>query len=166
MPSEIQNPNFPTLANTWTQTQTFSNPVIATTVGSTSTNSIRFDAVDGGRILFYPNNVLAGYCSTGLFNFSDLYMGQLHAGKTITAGGTTGNQTINQPCGSVNFAATATALTVTNSLVTANSVIMVTIGTNDATMNSVNAVAGSGSFVINANAAATAETRVNFLVIN
>lgn len=86
--------------------------------------------------------------------------------KTITAGGTTGNQTINKYAGSVNFAAAATSLTVTNSLVTTSSVIICTIATNDATMTSVQAVAASGSFVIYANAAATAETRVNFIVLN
>lgn len=86
--------------------------------------------------------------------------------KTSTAGGTTGAQTINKPAGSVNFAAAATSLVVTNSLVTANSVIIATVATNDSTMKSVAAVAGSGSFTLHANAAATAETRVSFLVIN
>lgn len=86
--------------------------------------------------------------------------------KTITGGGTTGAQTIDKPAGSVNFAAADTSLVVTNSLVTANSVIVCTVATNDATMLSVQAVATSGSFTLYANAAATAETRVNFLVIN
>lgn len=86
--------------------------------------------------------------------------------KTSTAGGTTGAQTINKPAGSVNFAAAATSLVVTNSLVTASSVIIATVATNDATMKSVAAVAGAGSFTLHANAAATAETRVSFLVIN
>lgn len=85
---------------------------------------------------------------------------------TITGTGVTGNQTINKMMGSVNFAAAATAITVTNSLVTTNSTIVATVGTNDTTLKSVNVVAGPGSFVLNANAAATAETRVNFLVVN
>jgi hypothetical protein len=86
--------------------------------------------------------------------------------KTITAGATTGAQTIDKMAGSVNFAASATSLVVTNSLVTTSSVIVATVGTNDSTMKSVQVVAGSGAFTIYANAAATAETRVNFLVIN
>lgn len=86
--------------------------------------------------------------------------------KTITAAGTTGAQTINKTAGSVNFAAAATSLVVTNSFVDANSVIICTVATNDTTMTSVQAVAGSGSFTLYANAAATAETRVNFLVVN
>lgn len=86
--------------------------------------------------------------------------------KTITGGGTTGAQTIDKPSGSVNFAAAATSLVVTNSLVATSSVILATVATNDTTMTSVQAVAGAGSFTLYANAAATAETRVNFLVTN
>lgn len=86
--------------------------------------------------------------------------------KTITASGTTGAQTIDKTSGSVNFAALATSLVVTNSLVTTSSIIMATVASNDATMKSVQAVAAAGSFTLYANASATAETRVNFLVLN
>ena len=86
--------------------------------------------------------------------------------KTITAVATTGNQTINKTAGSVNFAIAATSLVVTNSLVTTSSVILATVASNDATVKSVQAVAAAGSFTLYANAAATAETRVNFLVLN
>lgn len=92
--------------------------------------------------------------------------GDVQFNAVITAGGTTGAQTINATAGSVNFAAAATSLVVTNSLVTANSVVIATVATNDTTMTSVQVVAGAGSFTLYANAAATAETRVNFLVIN
>jgi hypothetical protein len=86
--------------------------------------------------------------------------------KTITSAGTTGAQTINKNAGSVNFAAGASSLVVTDSRATANSVIVCTVATNDSTMHSAKAVAAAGSFTIHANAAATAETRVNFLIIN
>lgn len=92
--------------------------------------------------------------------------GDVALAKTITAGGTTGAQTINKTTGSVNFAAAATSLVVTNSLVTADSVVIATVATNDATLTSVQAVAGAGFFTLYANVAATAETRVNFLVTN
>ena len=85
---------------------------------------------------------------------------------TVTAALTTGNQTIDKPIGSVNFAAAASSLTVTNSLVTATSIINCTVGTNDTTMKSASCVAGSGSFVIYPDAAPTAETRVNFAITN
>lgn len=92
--------------------------------------------------------------------------GILNVPKTITPAGTTGAQIINKIAGSVNFGIGATSLIVTNSTVTANSIIQCTVGSNDATLFSVNAVAGAGTFTMNGNAAATAETRVDFLVIN
>lgn len=104
-------------------------------------------------------NVTLG--ATGGYEFGGLFLT-----KTVTTGGTTGAQTINKPTGSVNFAAAATSLVVTNSLVTTSSIIMATVATNDSTMKSVQAVAGTGSFTLYANAAATAETRVNFLITN
>ena len=90
----------------------------------------------------------------------------LQLGKTVTAAGTTGAQTINKSSGSVNFAAAATSLVVTDSLVTTASIITATVASNDTTMKSVAVVAASGSFTIYPNAAPTAETRVNFLITN
>lgn len=85
---------------------------------------------------------------------------------TNTTAGTTGAQTINKRAGSVNFAAAATSLVITNSAVATTSIIQCTVGTNDTTMKSVQCVAGSGSLTMYANAAATAETRVYFTIIN
>lgn len=94
-----------------------------------------------------------------------------NAGKAIydatnTTAGTTGNQTINKPSGTVNFAAAATAITVTNSLVTTSSIVLAIARTNDTTCAVKNVVPGSGSFVINMTAACTAETSVGFIVNN
>lgn len=86
--------------------------------------------------------------------------------KTITAAATTGAQTINKTSGSVNFAAAATSLVVTNSMCATSSVIHCTIATNDATAADVKAVAAAGSFTIYLTTAPTAETRVNFLITN
>lgn len=103
--------------------------------------------------------------STTVFAVDNI--GGLTCSKTVTAAGTTGAQTINKATGSVNFAGAATSLVVTNSLVTANSIIVATVATNDATMNGVTAVAAAGSFTLrSAPAGPTAETRVNFIVIN
>lgn len=85
---------------------------------------------------------------------------------TDTAAGTTGAQTINRPSGSVNFAAAATTLVVTNSLVSATSRVFCSIATDDATATIKNVVPASGSFTITLTAAATAETRVVFWVIS
>jgi len=91
---------------------------------------------------------------------------QLFIDSTITAGGTTGAQTINKSAGSVNFAAAATSLVVTSNKVTTSSIVMCTVATNDTTLKSVQCVAAAGSFTMFANAAATAETRVNFWILN
>jgi hypothetical protein len=86
--------------------------------------------------------------------------------KTITATGTTGARTINKASGSVNFASTATSLVVTNDLVTVNSVIQVSKGTNNSTARLGAVVAAAGSFTIYMDVAPTAETRVNFTLTN
>lgn len=93
--------------------------------------------------------------------------GDIRVTKTITAGGTTGAQTINKASGTVNLAASATSLVVTNSLVTTNSRIFLNIATNDASSFELRAVAASGSFTIHVKGTApAAETRVDFLVLN
>jgi hypothetical protein len=86
--------------------------------------------------------------------------------KTLTAAGTTGDRTINRPMFSVNFAAAASSLTVTNSLISTTSVLTCQVQTNDSTLKSVVAVPGSGSVVLTGNAAATAETVVACVVFN
>lgn len=91
---------------------------------------------------------------------------EINIGKTITAAATTGAQVINKVSGSVNFAAAAGSLVVTNSFVSSTSLIFCTVGTNDATMKAAAAVAGAGSFEIFPDVAPTGETRVNFLVLN
>jgi len=142
-----------------------------------STGVIQFITAGANNIQFYSTNVIrwqiaaAGAFIPGADATYDLgsasaSVRQLYLSKTVTAAGTTGAQTINKATGSVNFAAAATSLVVTNSLVTTSSVIVATVGTNDTTMKTVNAVAAAGSFTLNANAAATAETRVNFVVLN
>jgi len=97
---------------------------------------------------------------------SSYFASDIQLAKTVITAGTTGAQTINKTTGAVNFAALATSLVVTNSLCATTSIIVCTVGTNDVTMKSVQAVAGTGSFTLYANAAATAETRVNFLITN
>lgn len=86
--------------------------------------------------------------------------------STNTTTGTTGAQTINKPSGSVNFAAAATTLVVTNSLATTTSNIFIQVEGTDATATSARVTKAAGSFTITLNAAATAETRVSFWIIN
>lgn len=93
--------------------------------------------------------------------------GDMRLSKTITPAGTTGARTINNNTGSVNFAAGAASLVVTNNLVTVNSIIQATVATNDANMFSVQIIAAAGSFTLMAQPSSPgAETRVNFTVTN
>jgi len=92
--------------------------------------------------------------------------GKFTVENTVTAGGTTGDQTINKASGSVNFAIAAASLTVTNSLCTTSSIVLANVLTNDASMTSVRIVPGAGSFQIIADTPPAAETRVGFLIIN
>jgi hypothetical protein len=92
--------------------------------------------------------------------------GKLTLQATNTAGGTTGNRTINKPTGTVNVAAAGTAITVTNSTVSTSSIVYAIARTNDTTCAVKNAVPGSGTVTITMTAACTAETSVGFMVIN
>jgi len=131
--------------------------------GGTITANTRIDIRGTGTS---TNNSLRIADSGNNPTFLFLDNGDLQVTKTVTAGGTTGAQTINKLAGTVNFAAAATTLVVTNSLVTANSIVLCTVRTNDATAILKNVVPGAGSFTITLNAAATAETSVGFVVIN
>jgi hypothetical protein len=86
--------------------------------------------------------------------------------STVTAGGTTGNRTINKTSGTVNIAAAGTTVTVTNSLCSTTSIVLAVIRTNDTTAVIKNVVPGAGIFAINLNAAATAEISVGFILFN
>jgi len=85
---------------------------------------------------------------------------------TIVAPGTTGAQTINKTKGRVNVAAAGTSLVVTCDKCVANSMVICNVASNDTTAKSANAVPAAGSFTIYLSAAATAETPVDFLVVN
>lgn len=85
---------------------------------------------------------------------------------TVTAGGTTGAQTINKLSGTINFAAGSATIVVTDSLVTTSSIVLAVVRTNDSTALIKNVVPASGSFTVRLNATATAETSVGFVVVS
>ena len=84
--------------------------------------------------------------------------------NTIASG--TGAITANTPVGQVIFGSSDASLVITNSLVTPSSIIIATVATNDTTLKSVVAEAGSGSFTLTPNAQSTNDTKVNWMVIN
>ena len=103
--------------------------------------------------------------NNGYINY--LYPQAIFSERTVTPGGTTGDQTINKMSGVVNIAAAGTSITVTNSLILSSDVFVTAIAkTNDATCAVKNVVPTTGSFTINMTAACTAETAVAFLVVN
>jgi len=132
------------------------------TLGTAATERMRISTAGGVSIGTTTDSGTSNLLVAGTITTSS----SLNLPKTITAAGTTGARTINQPTGSVNFAAGATSLVVTNSLVSTSSVIMVTMASNDATAAGLRVVAGAGSFTIHLMTAPTAEMRVNFLVTN
>lgn len=77
---------------------------------------------------------------------------------------TTGSRTVNKVTGINSFAGAATAITITNDRVTANSNVVATLITNDATAIIKNVVPAAGSFVITLSAAATGTTKVRWTV--
>lgn len=157
-----------------------------TVSGTNTAVALMFRGIQGHTSPTGANTVFAAMKHNGTTNFTDIAAteigfqfrnnattiievnggGKITNNPTNTAAGTTGAQTINKPSGTVNFAASATTLVVTNSLVTTSSLVFCTVRTNDATAIIKNVVPASGSFTITLNAAATAETSVGFFVIN
>jgi len=135
--------------------------IIFSTLGTNSTYQMQ---IKGNGNVQINTNTDAGYRFD--VNGTTRVQGALNFNPTNTASGTTGNQTINKASGTVNIAAAGTTVTVTNSLVTASSIVYAVIRTNDATATIKNVVPSAGSFVINLGAAATAEVSIGFFVIN
>jgi hypothetical protein len=123
---------------------------------------------NGGAIIF--KGALAGSSSSTRQTSEEWAristLGVLAFPATMTAGGTTGAQTINKVSGSVNFAAGATSLVVTNNKVSTNSIVIPVVMTNDATMKGATAEVTAGSFTLRPDAAPTGEVKVGFVVLN
>ena len=91
---------------------------------------------------------------------------QLFAGFTDMSGGVTGNQTISKMAGSVNFAASANTVVVTNTYCTTSSKVFAQISTSGSTgvIRSVTPANGSFAIVMATNPAT--ETRVQWWLLN
>lgn len=92
--------------------------------------------------------------------------GTLKLARTVMPSAKTGNQTISKPSGIVNIAAGGKSVTVNNSTVTPDSLIIPVLRTNDATAQIRNVVADKGRFTINLTSAATNKVSVGFVVFN
>ena len=108
----------------------------------------------------YPATVAGSSIGTSSLPYENLFLD-----RTITAAGTTGAQTIHKCSGRVNFAAGQNSLVVTSNKCAAASIVIATIGTDDATATSVKAIPAAGSFTLKLDANATAETAVNWMIL-
>lgn len=79
--------------------------------------------------------------------------------------GTPGSIANNNTHGRAAFAAAGASVTVTSSIVTANSDVFVSLGGADATLTSVRVTVSAGSFTVTGNAAATGITPFAFFVL-
>lgn len=122
-----------------------------------------------GQSTAVPFNIVANDGTTSRFEVTPsatIVGGDFQVPKTIITAGTTGTQTINKTSGRVNFAIGAQTLVVTNSLATANSIVMATVAADDATALSCKAIPAAGQFTLKLNATASAETAVAWLLTN
>jgi len=78
----------------------------------------------------------------------------------------TGSYVSNTIAGQAFIPAGQTTVTITNSLVSANSIVIATVASNDATLISAKAIVTPSTITLIGNAAATADTKVNWMVIN
>jgi hypothetical protein len=92
------------------------------------------------------------------FGFAAMFLGYSNSGAV-------GNQTISKSSGRSGIAAAGTSVTITNTKVTATSIVLVQLETADATMKSLTVAVGSGNFIVTGNAAATAQVAFSFVVL-
>lgn len=118
-------------------------------------------SVDG--VLTLLGNLRSNSNGTSTLGVASVGWKGLYLDYTNTA--TVGAVTINKPSGRVNVAASATSITVTNSLVTAASHVFAVCSTADATARVTSIVPSAGSFTILL-VAATAQASIDFLLIN
>lgn len=138
--------------------------------GSSASPSLKF-TTDTNTGLFSAGADILGVSAGGqavltVSATSATFQGKLAVPSTITPGGTTGNQTINLPSGSVNVPTAGTSVTVTNSTVLATSLVFAQAMTNDTTCYVKDTEVSAGSFVIRMTGACAAETKVGFIVFN
>lgn len=138
-----------TVANSYAQTAgTFSaTGTGAKTLTASSTGSVTLGATGTGTTTITRVNALSVV--------------------STDSSGTPGNATINNLSGRAAFAAAASTVVITNSLVTAASKVFVSLGGSDATLTGpVRVTPAAGSFTVTGNAAATGTTVFDFLVVN
>jgi hypothetical protein len=81
--------------------------------------------------------------------------------------GTPGAATVNKPSGQAAIAAAAASVVITNSTISATSIVIPVLQAVDATCTAIKAaVPGAGTVTIHVNAACTGNTKVGWVVVN
>lgn len=127
----------------------------------------RLSLVSGGYLELADSTTAAG----GGIRLSRSAGGNWFANTNFTVGGSynataslTGTN-MNTLAGRVTLAATAQTFIVTNSQVTANSIVLAVINSDDTTALNVKAIPGSGILTLKANAAANANCTISYWII-
>lgn len=94
----------------------------------------------------------------GLLNLTRLLL-------TSTVTSTVGAVTMNVAAGQAIIAAGASSVVITNNLITANSIVQVTLASNDTTAILKNAVCSAGAITVTTTAAVTANTKASFAIV-
>ena len=143
------------------------NPSNGTPVGFLGSDGREYMCVFGSA--YGAAGTVGAYQVSGTLTMSGqltMASGQKVAATVTDISGTPGNGTVSQLSGKAAFAAGASTITITNTLVTAASTVLCMMEGADATLTSIlRVVPGAGSFVVTGNAAATAATKFSFLVI-
>lgn len=139
-----------------------------TTVGASTASTGAFTTLSASSTVSGTGftNYLAAPPSIGTTTAGIVRTSELRATFTDSSG-TPGAVTNNSPRGKAAFAAAASSIVVTNSLVAATSSVFVVLESADATLTSILRVTpAAGSFTVTGNAAATAAATFSFLVVN
>lgn len=113
-------------------------------------------AITGGTI----NGASVGVTTPAIVKASE------YRANFADSSGAPGNATNNNPSGRAAFAAAGSTVVITSSLVTAASVVQVSLEGSDATLTSIRAQPAAGSFTVTGNAAATATTKFSWVIFN
>ena len=150
-------------ANTGAYSSSSGNNMIVTVGGAAAIGFYSATGIGGSVPALIPANAAVGGATLGYaaYGFKQLYIDY-----TMTAAAATGNKTINKAAGSIRIAAAGTTVTLTNSLITANTIVNCYLGTSDATAKSVVNVAAAGSTVFTLNAATTAEVEIRWSLVS
>lgn len=144
-------------------------PTLAFAGASTVTNAatLYIDAAPQAGTNATITNAYAVWVDAGTSRFDGtvLFNGAITADASDESG-TPGAATINKAAGKAAIAIGAAAVTITNSLVSASSIVLVTAIDQDAGAVNLTAEPAAGSFTVTAAGVAVAATKFSFLVIN